>query len=79
MSLTLTTILLTLAIIMAMGTGLWLFLNAPSVVRLFRSAEQIEVESASKTASRSTTLLMLVLFNAGWIGAILVWSLAMAD
>lgn len=61
--------------IVTLGTGAWLLIHARDVARLFRTEPDVAVGPGRKQASRPTTWTMLTLFNAGWIGALIFWSL----
>jgi len=61
--------------IVTLGSGIWLLLHARDVARLFRSEPDIAVGSGRKQASRSLTWIMLAVFNAGWILALVFWTI----
>ena len=71
-------VMLALAIVLTAAAGVWLMINLRAVARLFRGAGEITPGPGPRMASKSTTVLMLVLFNLGWIGSIAIWSWAMS-
>ncbi|QIG78976.1 hypothetical protein [Stakelama tenebrarum] len=65
-------LLLVIAILVTAVTGIWLLLNARSVAALFRGVPDIEPGPGRKRAPRGTTIVMLILFNIGWISAVAI-------
>jgi len=61
--------------VITLCTGTWLMLHARDVARLFRSEPDVAVGPGRAQASRALTWTMLALFNAGWIGALVFWTL----
>ncbi len=60
--------------VITLGSGIWLLLHLRDVARLFRSEPDISVGPGQKQASRGFTWMMLALFNAGWIIALVFWT-----
>ncbi|KPP82471.1 hypothetical protein [Erythrobacter sp. HL-111] len=61
--------------VVTLGSGAWLLVHARDVARLFRREPDIAVGPGRKQASKATTWTMLAVFNAGWIIALVFWSL----
>ena len=75
------TIVLVVGILIVFGTFAWLVVNARAVMMLFRGGDSEVVPgpgSPRKTASRSTTIWMLVLHFIGWAiaGFASLWMIA---
>ena len=60
--------------VITLVSGMWLFVHARDVMRLFRSEPDIEPGPGPRVASRTLVIAMLAIFNAGWIAAIAFWS-----
>ena len=61
--------------VVTLASGAWLLVHARDVARLFRSEPDIAVGPGRKQASKATTWSMLAVFNAGWVIALVFWSL----
>jgi hypothetical protein len=70
--------LLALSAIVALGAGIWLLIHAQAVASLFRGRGDIVPAARRPRASRGAVLLALVLFNAGWIASVAIWSFAIS-
>lgn len=75
--------MLLLAILLTVGTGLWLMINARSVARLFRNTGFIDpgptLGRPRQPPSKQLVIAMIVAFNVGWIASVAIWSWAMTD
>lgn len=65
--------------IVTLGSGIWLLLHLRDVARVFRSEPDVAVGPGKKQAGRTTVIFMLILFNAGWIAALLFWTLVISN
>jgi len=61
--------------VVTLVSGAWLLIHARDVARLFRREPDVAVGPGRKQASKATTWAMLAVFNAGWIFALIFWSL----
>jgi len=61
--------------VVTLASGAWLLIHARDVARLFRTEPDVTVGPGKKQASKATTWAMLAVFNAGWIIALVFWSL----
>ena len=68
---------LALAIIVTVGSGLWLMINARAVARLFGRGSEIEPGPGPRTASRGATWAVIAAFNLGWVASVAIWTWAM--
>lgn len=68
--------LLGLFVIVSLVSFIWLLLHLPDVARVFRGDREGEIipGPATRRASRARVWLMLILFNAGWVGCLIIWS-----
>jgi len=64
--------------VITLGAGIWLLLHLRDVARLFRDDPDIAVGPGRKAASRSTVWFVLIVFNVGWIGALVFWSIVIS-
>lgn len=64
--------------IITLGAGIWLLLHMRDVARVFRSQPDVAVGPGKRQAGRTTVILMLIVFNAGWIAALIFWSLVIS-
>ena len=53
--------------------GIWLFVNLPSVVKLFSGSADLVRGRAKRTVSAKAVWLAIILFNSGWIACILIY------
>jgi len=67
-------VLLALIVAVTAVTAIWLLLNLHAVAWLFRRSGVVEPGPGPRRASRRLTVIMLILFNIGWISSIAVWS-----
>ncbi len=76
-------IMLALAILLTAASGLWLMINARSLARVFRKSDVIEPGPSTgrhaRVQPKGRVLAVLVAFNLGWIGAVVIWSWAITQ
>lgn len=70
--------LLALSAVVALGTGVWLLIHAQAVATLFRRHGDVVPAPRKPRASKGAVLLALILFNAGWIASVAIWSFAIS-
>ena len=61
--------------VVTLGSGLWLLLHARDVARVFRREPDVAVGPGERQASRFAVSAMLIVFNLGWIGALVFWGM----
>ena len=71
--------LLALCSLVCLGSAIWLLLNLASISRMFSGNADVVASRDSNPKSRSAIWTALVLFNAGWIGALIIWMTAFGD
>ncbi|MCL6250122.1 hypothetical protein M3P36_03550 [Altererythrobacter sp. KTW20L] len=75
--------ILLLTTLVALASAGWLLLHAQDVARAFRTSTELEPgpdpRRASRRASRSTVIAMLVVFNLAWIAATGIWVYSLTD
>ena len=70
--------LLALSAIVALGAGIWLLIHAQAVATLFRKHGDVVPAPRAPRASKGAVLTALLLFNAGWIASVAIWSFAIS-
>ncbi|WP_126174049.1 hypothetical protein [Altericroceibacterium xinjiangense] len=65
--------LLGLCAVTTLIAGIWLLLHLRDVARMFRRHEEITPGPGPRRASSGAVWVALALFNAGWIGAVVLW------
>lgn len=53
--------------------GIWLVIHLPAVMRVFGRHADIVPPRGRRRVPPHKVLLMLVIFNAGWIAAVVIW------
>ncbi|WP_082010422.1 hypothetical protein [Novosphingobium malaysiense] len=76
MDVTLAASLLALLIITTMAAGIWLLLHLTALTAVFRGNADLVASPSAPRASRGKVIAAVALFNLGWIGSVVVWSLA---
>lgn len=66
--------LLAFCAVVSLGTGIWLLLHAQAVATVFRRRGDIVPGPRKARASPGAVWLALILFNAGWIASVAIWS-----
>lgn len=69
--------LLGLCAVTSVVSGIWLLLHLQAVASLFAGRGDVVPAPTPPRASRKTVIVALILFNAGWIAAILIWVFVM--
>lgn len=75
MSLELLQLIVFLIGVLTLASGVWLLVHARDVARVFRREPEVAVGPGPRKASRSSVIFALLLFNLGWISALVFWSL----
>ena len=76
MDITLTASLLALLAVASMGAGIWLLLHLNALTAAFRGNADLVASPRQPRASRTQVFAALAVFNIGWIGSLVIWSLA---
>jgi hypothetical protein len=58
--------------------GIWLLLNMPAVARTFGSGGNIVPPPGRRRVPPRKVLLMIAIFNLGWIAAVAIWIWALS-
>lgn len=65
---------LALCALASFGAGLWLVLNLPMLARMLSRDIDIIAPSWQLRPPRGKVIALLLLFNAGWIACLLIWT-----
>ena len=76
MDITLAASLLALLAVASMGAGIWLLLHLTARTAAFRGHADLVASPRQPRASRTQVLAALAIFNIGWIGSLVIWSIA---
>ncbi|MGN6498541.1 MAG: hypothetical protein ACTHKM_00155 [Tsuneonella sp.] len=70
--------LLALSATVTLGAGIWLLIHAHAVATLFRKHGDVVPAPRKPRASKGAVILALIVFNAGWIASVAIWSVAIS-